>query len=121
MRAGKNSKHIKNRFFLITDKVALGDIEIHHKGTDEMWANMKTKPTQEKRFRIMHDHVMGIPEYYDDDIDRRRTHPPFPPKIESEQLSATDGEVLEKAAIFLPAKWPTKKTKNRKTCCFHPE
>ena len=34
MSAGKNSKHINNRFFLITDKVALGDLEIHHKGMD---------------------------------------------------------------------------------------
>ena len=59
--AGKNSKHIKNRFFLITDKVALGDIEIHHKGTDEMWAYVNTKPTQGKRFRVMRGHVMGIP------------------------------------------------------------
>ena len=36
-RAVKNSKHIKNRFFLITDKVAQGDIKIEHKGTNEMW------------------------------------------------------------------------------------
>ena len=27
MSSGKNSKHIKNRFFLITDKVAMGDLE----------------------------------------------------------------------------------------------
>ena len=32
----KNSKHIKNRFFLITDKVAQCDLKIEHKGTDEM-------------------------------------------------------------------------------------
>ena len=34
MSAGKNSKYI--RFFLITDKVAQGDLEIQHKGTDDM-------------------------------------------------------------------------------------
>ena len=32
MSAGKNSRHIKNRFFLITDKVAQGDLEIRHMG-----------------------------------------------------------------------------------------
>ena len=35
--AGKNRKHIKNRFFLITDKVAQGDLKIEHMGTDSMW------------------------------------------------------------------------------------
>ena len=62
MSAGKNSKHIKNSFFLITDKVAPGDIEIHYKGTDEMWADVNTKPMQGKMFRVMRGQVMGIPE-----------------------------------------------------------
>ena len=38
MSAGGNSKHIKNRFFLITDKVAQGDLKVEHMGTDDMWA-----------------------------------------------------------------------------------
>ena len=52
MNARKNSKHTKNRFFLITDKVAQGDLKIEHMGTDNMWGDVNTKPTQEKRFRI---------------------------------------------------------------------
>ena len=60
MSAGKNSKHIKNRFFLITDKVAMEDLEIQQKCTDEMWADVNTKPTKGKRFRFMNGHVMGI-------------------------------------------------------------
>ena len=44
-RAGKNSKHIKSRFFLNTDKVTMGDIE------------MNTKTTLGKRFRSMRGHV----------------------------------------------------------------
>ena len=48
LSAGKNSKHIKNRFFLITHKVAQGDIKIEHKVTDEMWGDVNTKPTQIK-------------------------------------------------------------------------
>ena len=75
MSADKNSKHTKNMFFLITAKVALGDLETHNKGTDEMWDDMNTNPTQGKRFRVMHGHVMGIPEDYDDDVECRRTHP----------------------------------------------
>ena len=32
MSTGKNIKYIKNRFFLITDKVAQGDLSIQHMG-----------------------------------------------------------------------------------------
>ena len=60
MSAGKNSKNIKNRYFLITNKVAMGDLKIQHKGTDDMWADVNTNPTQGKRFRFMRGHVMGI-------------------------------------------------------------
>ena len=76
MSAGKNSKHIKNRFLLITDKVAQGYLEIRHKGTDDMWADMNTKPTQGKLFRTQRSEVMGVPVDYDDEVERRNTHPP---------------------------------------------
>ena len=42
----------------------------------------------------MRGQVMGIPEDYDDDVERRRTHPLLIPKIEYGQLSVADGEVL---------------------------
>ena len=32
MSAGKNSKHIKKRFFLIADKVSKDDVKIRHMG-----------------------------------------------------------------------------------------
>ena len=39
MSAGKNIKHIKNRFFLITDKVAQMELDIRHMGNKSMWAD----------------------------------------------------------------------------------
>ena len=94
MSAGKNSKHIKNRFFLITDKVAQGDLRIEHMGTNNMWGDVNTKPTQGKRFRIMRAEVMGVSVDYDDDDERRRTHPLLMTKIELERISVTlSGEV----------------------------
>ena len=50
MLADKNSKHNKNHFFLITDKVSQEELEIRHKGTKEMWADMNTKPLQGMEF-----------------------------------------------------------------------
>ena len=84
MSAGKNSKHIKNRFFLITNKVAQGDLKIEHKGRDEMWGDVNTKPTQGKRFLVMRAELMGLYVDYDDDNERRRTHPLLMPKVGSE-------------------------------------
>ena len=72
-----------------------------------MWADVNTNPTQGKRFRFMHVHIMGIPEDYDNDVEHRRTHTLFLPKIESEKFLAIDGEVLESAVIFVPKKRPT--------------
>ena len=40
MSDGNNSKHTKNRFFLITDKVAQRELEIRHTGTKSMWADV---------------------------------------------------------------------------------
>ena len=36
MSAGKASKHIKNRFFLITDKIAQDELTVQHRGTELM-------------------------------------------------------------------------------------
>ena len=121
MSAGKNSKLFKNSFFLITDKVAMGDLDIQHKGTNEMWADANTKPTQGKRFRFMRGHVMKISENYDDVVERSRTHHFLLSKIEYERLSAIDGEVLEKAAIVTPEKRPTKKNEKRTNVSFPPQ
>ena len=54
---------------------------------------------------------MGIPEDYYDSAKRRRTHPLLIPKIESERISVSDGEILEKVAIVVLVKSPAKKLK----------
>ena len=87
MSAGKNSRHIKNRCFLITDKVAQGDLSIQHKGTKDMWADVNTKPVQGLLFRKFRHEMMGVPVEYDDDVERRNTHPMLLPKIENERLT----------------------------------
>ena len=76
---------------------------------------MNTKPTQGKRFRIMRTEVMGVSIDYDDDNERRCTHPLLMPKVESERISVADGEVLENAAIVVPFKAHAKNPKKGKT------
>ena len=95
--------------------MAQGDLNIEHMGTDNMWGDVNTKPTQGKRFRIMRAQVMGVSVDYDDDDERRRTHPLLIPKIESERISVTDGEILEKVAVVIPVKTPVKCSRKGKT------
>ena len=94
MSAGKNSKHIKNRFFLITDKVAQEDLETRHKGTDDMWADMNTKPKYGKLFRTQLRNVMGVPVDYDDYVEHRNMHPLLLPTQEAarQQVHHTAGK-----------------------------
>ena len=75
MLDGKNSKHIKNRFFLVTDKVDQREIEIRHMVTKSMWADVNTKPVQGALFIILQSEMMVVPVEYDDDLGRRCTHP----------------------------------------------
>ena len=75
MLAGKNSKHIQNMFFLMTDQVAQRELEIGHMGTKSMWEDVKTKPVQGALFIIFLSEMMGVPVDYDDDVERRCTHP----------------------------------------------
>ena len=107
MSAGKNSKHIKNRFFLIADKVAKDDVEIRHMGTKPMWADVNTKPVQGELFRTFRHHMMGVPIDYDDGVERRRTHPMLLPKVETERMTISDEEMLEEIEVLPPT--PNKK------------
>ena len=98
MSAGKNSKHIHNRFFLITDKIAQGDLEVKYAPTKQMWADANTKPLQGQLFREMRSKIMGCEIDYDDDVERRRTHPSLLPRVKPQGVvSKEDVEVLRKA------------------------
>ena len=98
MSAGKASRHIHHRFFLITDKIEKGDVTVEHRGTKEMWADGNTKPLQGAGFRLFRSKIMGIPEEYDDDAEKVRTHPQLKPKAEKAGvIPSEDLKVLTKA------------------------
>ena len=101
--AGKNSRHI-NFFLLITDKVAQGDLEVRHMGTKSMWADVNTKPLQEELFRIFRHQMMSVPIEYDDEVEKRGTHPLLFPNVEAEGVSQVDSDMLEEVQVIAPAK-----------------
>ena len=95
MSAGKASRHIHHRFFLITDKIEKGDVSEEHRGTKEMWAVGNTKPLQVVGFMLFRSKGTGIPENYDDEVERVRNHPRLLPKPKKAGVvSSADLQVL---------------------------
>ena len=82
----------------ITDKIEKGDVLVEHRGTKEIWADGNTKPLQGAGFRLFRSKIMGIPEDYDDEAEKVRTHPSLMPKPkEAGVVPLTDLQVLAKA------------------------
>ena len=73
-------------------------------GNKSMWADVKTKPVQGELFRIFCHQMMGVPIEYDDDVERRRTHPLHLPEVESERISQADSNMLEKVQVVATTK-----------------
>jgi hypothetical protein len=65
--SSKQIKHIKTRYFFVKDKVAQGDLEMEHRGMEEMWADILTKPLlQGKAFREFRAKLMNCAVNYQD-------------------------------------------------------
>ena len=57
--SGKRTRHINIRYFFITDRVNMKEIEIEWCPTKEMVADFMTKPLQGSHFRRLRDLIMG--------------------------------------------------------------
>jgi len=66
MSSGKKTKHIKAKFFFIKDRVDDGEIKVIDCPTEEMWADVMTKPLQGMAFRKMRAELMNCPVNYKD-------------------------------------------------------
>ena len=51
--SSKRTKHIKAKYFFIKDCYDAGEIHVKFCPTDEMWADVLTKPLQGQKFRDM--------------------------------------------------------------------
>ena len=59
--SSSKSKHMKVRYFYIKEKVDEGVVETQHKGTDEVWADLLTKPiTSKKKFSLMRSKILNL-------------------------------------------------------------
>ena len=51
--SSKQTKHIKNRYFIIKDKIGKGEFCIQYYSTCDVWADINTKALQESMFYKM--------------------------------------------------------------------
>jgi hypothetical protein len=63
----KRTKHIKAKYFLIKVYYDAGKIDVKFCPTDEMWADVLTKPLQGQKFRDMRVFLQNCPQDYNDD------------------------------------------------------
>ncbi len=66
MSSGKKTKHIKAKFFFIKDRVDDGEIKVIDCPTEEIWADILTKPLQGMAFRTMRAMLMNCPTKYEE-------------------------------------------------------
>ena len=99
-----NLKVTLGHFISYKEKVAQGDLEIGHMGTKSMWADVNTKPVQGGLYQIFRHQMMGVPIKYDDDMERRCTHPLLLPEVEAAGVSQADCDLLEKVQVVAPTK-----------------
>jgi hypothetical protein len=59
--SSKCTKHIKVRYFLIKDYYDAEEIDVKFCPTDEMWADIPTKPLQGQKFRDMRAFLQNCP------------------------------------------------------------
>ena len=72
---------------------------------------MNTKPVQGELYLIFRHQMMGVPIEYDDDVERRRTHPLLLPEVEAKGVSQGDIDLVEKIQVVAPTKkMPSYKT-----------
>ncbi len=70
MSSGKKTKHIKAKFFFIKDRVEDGEIKVVDCPTEEMWADVMTKPLQGTAFRVMRAELMNCEINYEDPFEK---------------------------------------------------
>jgi hypothetical protein len=74
--SSKQTKHIKAKYFFIRHYHHTGELQLRYCQTEEMWADVLTKPLQGLKFMKMRAFLMNCPVDYSED-------PPFLPSTSS--------------------------------------
>ena len=67
MSSSGRTKHIKTKFFFITDKVEQGEAVVEYKPTEEMWIDVNTKPKCGTPYKVDRSKIMNCPIHIPDE------------------------------------------------------
>ena len=67
MSSSGRTKHIKTKFFFITDKIEQGEAVVEYKPTEEMWIDVNTKPKCGTPYKVDRSKVMNCPIHIPDE------------------------------------------------------
>ena len=74
--SSKRTKHIKAKYFLIKDYYDAGEIDVRFCPTEEMWADVLTKPLQGQKFKDMRAFLQNCPRDYNDENKKKLSMKP---------------------------------------------
>ena len=91
----RKTKHIKNYFLLVKDRIEKGDLEIQYGPTGHTWSDVLKKHKQGKEFRHFCRQFMNVPEDYNDEVEHLNTHPDLlPPADDDSKLLVSDSVII---------------------------
>ena len=92
----KRTKHIKAKYFFVRHYHNSGDLELRYCPTEEMWADVLTKPLQGKKFRIFRAMMMNCPVDYVDGLPPflAAKHPTLSPSTYQKKINNNNNSTL---------------------------
>ena len=98
----RRTKHIRHRYFLVKDKIVMGDLGIKYAPTGKMWSGVLTKRLHGQAFKRMRAKLMNVIETYDDEMERASTHPGLLLKVYKGAVTAETFEIPAKTGVVKP-------------------
>ena len=99
--SSKRTKHIKAKYFFVRNYHNASKIDLQYCPTEQMWADVLTKPLQGAKFRLMRAFLMNCPiDYSEDPVITPTSNPTLSPTTSSPSLR-------KHSPSFIPTDEPT--------------
>ena len=115
--SSKRTRHINIRYFYITDCIARGEFTVQYCPTDDMWADLLTKPLQGAKFLKFRQILMNHGSNEQVEQKAQTVEQLLPGSTESAMLSTTHGNNKKRTVrvcTSLPEKEGTRELKKQR-------
>ena len=96
--SSKRTRHLDIKIFHIKDVIDRGDLSVEYCPTEEMWADILTKPLQGKAFRVMRSKLLNCAEDYVE---------PSGKSVQFEKIAGVRAQPLSSNTTGVPRKYAT--------------